>query len=103
MDTLRLIANSRLRHHLYRGVDARTISLGFFEMDWKEILLAAGYNEADAVALSDELNRLKVTESKLANLPRSVGLKFLGFPTYKVVHDLTANLDYLNRFIPLIM
>ncbi len=66
-------------------------------MDWKEILLAAGYNDADAVALSDELNRLKVTESKLANLPRSVGLRFLGFPTYKVVHDLTANLDYLKR------
>jgi hypothetical protein len=66
-------------------------------MNWKKILLAAGYSDADATRVADELTRQKVTEKSLPNLPRSAGMRFMGFSTYKIVHDLTANADYLKR------
>lgn len=66
-------------------------------MDWEKILTTAGYNDDDAKRIASELRRLGVTRANLDNLPRFVGTKLMGFPTYKVVYDITRNAEYAER------
>lgn len=66
-------------------------------MDWEKILVSAGYKESDALRIASELKRLNITMNKLPRLPQAVGLRFAGFPTYKVVNDIQRNAEYVER------
>lgn len=67
-------------------------------MNWKELLVKAGYAAADADKIVSELGKLNVaTVNGLEKVPLAVGLRLAGFPTYKVVSDLAREATYVER------